>query len=409
MRDTDFYRQILGLPGEWLVEGVKLDLDAETVLVAISYGGGPLCCPECGKNAKAYDRAPERQWRHLDTCQLRTFINCRVPRVFCEEHGVKTIAVPWAEPHGRFTQMFESLVIVWQQSCRNKTAVAKCLRLSFDEVHGIMERAVERGLERRTEAPMRQLGLDEKSMKRGHHYLTVLSDLENNRVYDVVEGRTQAQCETLLSSLTDSQREAVTCVCMDMWPAYRQATQAVMPQAAIVHDRFHVSQHLNQAVDQTRRDEQRRFTKTGESALKRTRHLFLINFEDLKEKHHETFLEAKAVAEKTVGAWECKELFRSFWEQPTIGQARNFLDGWFLEAQAKSLPALTKVAKMLINHAEGLLNYIEHKVTNAIAENLNGKIQQLKSTARGFRSFARYRINILFHFGNLDLNPLKIP
>lgn len=409
MRDTELYQQILGLPSQWQVKGVKLDIESETVVVDVHHDGGPLECPECGGHAKLHDHAPERRWRHLDTCQLRTFVCCRVPRAACPKHGVKTIGVPWAEPHGRFTQMFEAIVIQWLQACRNQTAVAEQLRLSFDEVHGIMERAVERGLARREEYSVRQLGLDEKSMKRGHHYLTVLSDLENGCVHDVIEHRTQEQSEKLLNFLTPLQRRTVTCVCMDMWQPYRQAAQAVMPQAAIVHDRFHVSQHLNQAVDQTRREEQRRLEKQGEAALKKTRYLFLTNFEDLQEKQYATFAQASQVATKTMAAWESKELFRAFWDQPTIAHARTFLARWFMQAKAKRLPPLTKVAKMLLRHATGLLNYFDHKVTNAVAENLNGQIQQLKSIARGFRSFERYRVNILFHFADLNLNPLKIP
>lgn len=407
MRDTELYQQILGLPAEWQVAEVRLDLEAETVELEVQLDGKPPPCPVCGGPAGIHDRAAERRWRHLDTCQLQTFIRCRVPRVSCPEHGVKTVSVPWAEPHGRFTLMFEALVIQWLRATRNQTAVADRLRLSFDEVHRIMERAVERGLARREEYPMRQLGLDEKSMRRGHHYLTVLSDLENGCVHDVVEGRKQAQTEAVLKDLSELQRKTVECICMDMWQPYRQAVQSVLPQAAIVHDRFHVSQHLNHAVDLTRRGEQGKLAERGETALKRTRYLFLRNFETLKVDQHITFQQAKEVAVKTAAAWQSKELFRAFWDQPTLAQGRDYLARWYRQAKRHRLPALTKVANMLIRHAPGLLTYFEHKVTNAIAENLNGKIQQLKAIAHGFRSFQHYRTNILFHFANLDLNPLK--
>ena len=407
MRDTELYQQILGLTSEWQVADVSLDLEAGTVEVQVRHGEGPLCCPECSGSVAIHDHAPERRWRHLDTCQLQTFIRCRVPRVDCPEHGVKTVTVPWAEPHGRFTLMFEALVIQWLQATRNQTAVAERLRLSFDQVHRIMSRAVERGLARREEYPMRQVGLDEKSMQRGHHYLTVLSDLENGCVHDVVEGRKQAQAESVLRQLSALQQKTVECVCMDMWRPYRQAVQAVLPQASIVHDRFHVSQHLNRAVDLTRRREQARLVKQGEAALKRTRYLFLRNFETLKVEQHTTFQQARRVAVKTAAAWECKELFRGFWEQPTIAHGRTYLARWFRQAKRHRLPSLTRVGHMLIRHAAGLLNYFEHRITNAVAENINGKIQQLKAIAHGFRSFRHYRTNILFHFANLDLNPLK--
>lgn len=407
MRDTELYQRILGLTEEWQVTDVRLDLGAETVQLQVHHSGAALRCPVCAQAAPLHDRAPERRWRHLDTCQLQTLICCRVPRVACAEHGVKTVAVPWAAPHGRFTLLFEALVIQWLHATRNQTAVAARLRLSFDEVHLIMTRAVERGLARRTEYPMRQLGLDEKSMQRGHHYLTVLCDLENGCVHEVAEGRKQAQAEALLQTLTALQRQTVTCVCMDMWQAYRQAVQTVLPQADIVHDRFHVSQHLNHAVDLTRRREQRKLAAQGEAALAHSRYLFLRNLETLTPHQHTTFQAAKRVAIKTAAAWESKELFRGFWEQPTVAMGRTYLARWFRRAKRHRLPALTKVGHMLVRHAVGLLNYFAHRVTNAVAENLNGKIQQLKAIAHGFRSFPHYRINILFHFADLDLNPLK--
>jgi transposase len=407
MRDTELYQQILGLSSEWQVVGVKLSLDAGTVEVQVRHGGGPLRCPECDAEVAGYDKAPERRWRHLDTCQLQTLIRCRVPRVNCATHGVKTVAVPWAEPRGRFTLLFQALVIQWLQATRSQTAVAERLRMSLDEVHQIMARAVERGLARREESPMRQLGLDEKSMQRGHRYLTVLCDLEHGCVHDVVEGRQQAQAEVLLGGLSELQRRTVECACMDMWEPFRQAVRQVLPQARIVHDRFHISGHLNDAVDQTRRSEQRQLLAQGETALNRTRYLFLRNVENLTAAQFRRFAAAKLVAAKTAAAWEYKELFRGFWEQPTIQAGRTYLARWARDAKRQRLPALTKVAKMLLRHATGLLNYFHHRVTNAMAENLNGKVQHLKATARGFRAFAHYRTNILFHFGDLKLNPLE--
>jgi transposase len=406
MQDTDLYHRILGLDESWQVVAVELELDSETVRVSVEFCGS-YRCPECERSVPCHDHAPERSWRHLDTCQFQTLLRCRVPRVRCAEHGIKTMAVPWAAPHGRFTLLFEWVCIQWLRATRSQTAVADRLGLSFDQVHHIMTRAVERGLARRQLGAVRHLGLDEKSMKRGHKYLTVMSDIEQGAVLDVAEARTKASAEGLLDALAESTKATVECVCMDMWGPFREAAKAKLPRADVVHDRFHVSKHLNDAVDKTRRAEQRRLLAEGEARLTRTRYLFLRNFEDVSIDHLARFEAAKAVAVKTAAAWECKELFRGFWQQPTVGRGRTFLARWYKYARAHRLPPLRTVADMLVRHAEGLVNYIRHKVTNSIAENINGQIQHLKATARGFRSFAHYRVNILFHFGALDLNPLK--
>jgi transposase len=407
MQDTNFYSRILGLPEPWTVNDVDLDMPGGKVEIEVVYDRPGGICPECGKAGALYDHAAERRWRHLDTCQLQTIVRCRVPRVNCPDHGVKTMNVPWAAPHGRFTAMFEQLCIQWLLATRNQSETARLLGLSPDQVHHIMSRAVDRGLDRREGKPIRKLGIDEKSMKKGHHYLTVLSDLDTQEVYEVAEERTEEAAKALLAKLPEAHRDAVDCICMDMWQPFMKAVRELLPEAAIVHDRFHISQHLNDAVDKTRRQEHRKLCEAGEEGLKRTRYLFLKNLANLTIDQFVRFGDARKIARKTAVVWQFKELFRAFWSQPTVAAAREFLERWLEDARQRNLPALTAVAKTIADHAVGLLNYIEHPVTNALAENLNGKIQQLKATARGFRSFAHYRINILFHFAGLDLNPLK--
>ena len=317
----------------------------------------------------------------------------------------------WSEPHGRFTAMFEQVVIQWLQVARCQSAVAKQLRLSFDQVHSIMERAVGRGLARREDLPVKYVGIDEKSMRKGHRYMTVVSDLESGRVLEVSESRTQISAERALRGAVPKRfRDRVSAVCTDMWPAFMNAAASVLPKAKMVHDRFHVSKHLNDAIDKTRREEQRGLLADGEGGLKNARYLFMRNFPDVAAGDLLRFEEARTVAEKTTKVWEAKETFRmGFWMQSTVASARNYLSKWCESAIEKGIPALTRVANMIASHAEGLTNYVLHPISNAKAENLNGKIQHLKASARGFRSFKNYRINILFYHGHLDLNPLKIP
>lgn len=404
MRNTDFYHQVLGLGDSWSVEGVNLDLPNKKVEIRVVFSGTARC-PECGDSCPIHDHAPERQWRHLDTCQLQTILVARVPRTNCGTHGVKTISLPWASPHGRFTILFEKVVIDWLLVTQSQSGVANQLGLSFDQVHSIMERAVARGLARREELPVSYLGIDEKSMKKGHNYMTVISDLTTGRVLEVAEKRTQLSAEAAIAAaVPEHYRSDVKAVCTDMWNAFINAAHSVLPQAKLVHDKFHVAKHLNDAIDRTRRDEQRKLLARGDERVKRARFLFLTNFADLDEDRLIRFGDARAAAEKTTAVWESKETFRAFWIQPTTGTARKFLDNWCTDAIKKSVAALTTVASMLAAHAVGLTNYIEHPITNSVAENINGKIQHLKASARGFWSFENYRMNILFYHGHLDLS-----
>ncbi len=149
---------------------------------------GPFPCPECQTASPGYDRRP-RRWRHLDTCQLRTWIEAEIPRVQCPQHGVKQIAIPWAEPGSQFTVLFERLAIDFLREC-SVTGAAALLRLTLDEAWGIKDRAVRRGLARRTAEPLPHLGVDEQAITKGHRYLTVVADLGRQRVLFLNDDRT---------------------------------------------------------------------------------------------------------------------------------------------------------------------------------------------------------------------------
>ncbi len=121
-----------------------------------------MSCPECGELLSVNDHTKQRSWRHLDTCQLQTIVHASIPRVDCATHGVLQVQVPWAEPHARFTMLFERFAIDVLERC-NQTKAAEILELSFDEAHHIMERAVTRGLLRRKTTMAAHIGVDEKA------------------------------------------------------------------------------------------------------------------------------------------------------------------------------------------------------------------------------------------------------
>jgi transposase len=147
MQDHELYRRILGIEAPWYVDSVELKLEVGEIHVRLAHREiVDWPCPECGAACKLYDHQPERQWRHLDTCQYQTILHAEPPRSDCGAHGVRVVKMPWAEPSSRFTALFEALAIEWLKAASQK-AVAGLLQLGWDEIHGIMERAVKRGLE----------------------------------------------------------------------------------------------------------------------------------------------------------------------------------------------------------------------------------------------------------------------
>ncbi len=135
MQDHELYRRILGIEAPWQVERVELKLSQGEVHVYLAHQNQPeWACAECGALGPLYDHQPEREWRHLDTCQYRTILHAAPPRLQCPEHGVRVVKLSWAEPGSRFTALFEALAITWLKHASQK-AVAEQLQLSWDEVH----------------------------------------------------------------------------------------------------------------------------------------------------------------------------------------------------------------------------------------------------------------------------------
>lgn len=413
MTDTELYRQLLGLTAPWQVSHVELSIEQQTVRVHVAYdtAQSSLLCPECGQAGPGYDLREERAWRHLDSCQFQTFLVARLPRIQCQTHGVQTIDAPWCEPSSRFTLAFECFAIAVLMATGVQARSAGLLRLSPNQVQDLMARAVERGLGRRDqERRLPHLSLDEKSFHKGHHYITVLGDSLGKAVLDVVEGRTMEATKLLLeSSLSLSQKEQVASVSMDMWPAFARAKDEVLPKAQTVHDRFHIAGYLSEAVDKTRRDENRTLAKVGTSPLVKSKWLWLRAPEKLTNKQRALFVALQSHDLVTSKVWSFKETFRNFFGAGSVEEGEAFFGNWYEQALLLGNTHLTKVAQMLHSHLPGLLAYLCHRTNNAVAEGMNAQIQLIKARARGFRRFAQFRIAILFFLGKLDMNPHKIP
>jgi transposase len=399
------YAQLLGLDDSWRVDAVELRLDERRVEVRLDYVGTRVSCPECGVSCGLADHAEERRWRHLDTMQFTTELVARLPRCRCPDHGVKTIVPPWAGKHSRFTLFFEAFAIEVLQACRTVKAAASLLGLSWDAAQTIMDRAVERGLERREAKPVPHLGIDEKNFGKGQDYITVLTDLDGSRVLDVAPERTQAAAEAVLQTLSVEQRQEVQAVAADMLPAYANAVANQTPNAELVHDKFHVAKHLGEAVDQVRRAENKALQAEDDDRLKGPRQLWLFNQANLSPAQRRRFVAIRQSGLKTARAWAIKEEFRWFWRHVYAMSADEFFSQWYAWGVRCRLRPIVKVARMLKRHLPNLLSYFRHRITNAMSEGFNSVIQALKYAARGFRSFQNYRTRILFFCGKIDLRP----
>lgn len=406
MQDTALFTQLLGLTPPWRVTELTPDLDNQKITVKIEWPKGEKGpCPECAAPCQVYDHREERAWRHLDTMQFKTLLVCPVPRISCVTHGVKSIQVPWADMKGRFTSLFERFAIDVLLSASSQTKAATLLGLSWDEVHHIQERAVQRGLARRELDKLNYIGIDEKSFLKGQSYASIMYDLDKSRVLDVVKDRTEESAKTLLKTLPEEKCTEIKAVAVDMWVPFLTAITDVLPAAEIVHDKYHVVSYLNKAVDEVRRSENKTLQHDGIDSLKGTRFTWLRNSNSWTDRDKKTFKSLQADGLKVGRAWSIKEVFLDIWNYSYEKSARTFFGKWYFWATHSRLKPIIKVAKMIKNHLDNILTYLNHRITNAKAEGLNSKIQSIKSAARGFRNFENYRIAILFYCGRLALHP----
>lgn len=402
----DLYKKMLDLGSEWEVASVDLELSDKKVEIHLIHHSKVGYCSGCEKQANVYDYSPQRKWRHLDTMQFSTVLVSKTPRVKCSDCGIKTAFLPWAGKHSHFTLLFESFAIEVLQVSRSIKDACALLNLTWQQAQTIMQRAVDRGLARRDDEEISWLGMDEKSFRKGHNYISVLNDLEQGRVIEVSEGRSSAVAEELLTEgLSDYQREMVCGVSIDMSAPYIKAINKLLENADIVHDKFHISQHLNNAVDLTRRQENKELYAKGDKSLVGTKYDWLSNKLGLNNVTIQAIAYAEARELKVAKAWYLKEFFCYFWGQRDAKSAHDFFLYWAKEVIESGNKSMLKVANMLHRHMKNILTYFDSYITNAVSEGLNSKIQSIKANARGFRSFKNYRVSILFFCGKLKLAP----
>lgn len=410
MRDTELYGHLLGLAPPWSVERVELNTKDQRVDVwAKHLEGARFPCPECGAALPVYDHAPERMWRHLDSCQFMTYLRARPPRVNCPKDGVRQTRLPWAEPKARFTALFERLAIdVLRET--DVLGATRILRISWDEAHHLMERAVARGLSAKGELGVRRMGVDEKAVAKGHDYFTVVTNLDAGTVEWVGEQRKAESLSAYFVKLTIEQRSAIEAVAMDMWEPYEISVHTHVPNAAekIVFDRYHIMQHVSRAVDTVRKQEHRKLRASGDETLAGSKYLWLYSYENLPEKHHERFDELRDSDLKTARAWALKENLRLLWSEPTRRDGEAFWKRWYSWATHSRLAPMIAAAKTVKRHIRNVLTFFDHRITNAVSEGLNSKIQTIKKRAYGFRNKEHFKTAIYFHCGGLALYPASV-
>ncbi len=273
--------------------------------------------------------------------------------------------------------------------------VAQLLAVGWDLVKEIFKEHLSHQLRKRKFSHVRYLAVDEFALRKGHHYMTIVLDLETGQILHAQEGK---DAQALVPFLEKLKRKRVQplAVAMDMSPAYLQAVRQVFPEVDIVHDPYPVVSMVNTAIDQTRRDIARELNDQDKQVIKGSRFLLLRGLESLNEYSLSKLMDLMEVNEPLYAAYLLKEDLRTFWNQPNEQSGAVFLDAWITQASSFNLPHFSKLAEALNRHRSGLLSYFRHRISTGPLEGLNNKIKVLKRQAYGFRDQLYFKLRLFF-------------
>jgi transposase len=274
------------------------------------------------------------------------------------------------------------------------------LGISGKRVFRIVNRRVSTALSNQDLDTVKHLSVDETSSRRGHKYLNVMTDRKAKKVVGVAVGKDKTAFTNALidMEIRGAYREQVRSVTMDMSKSYIAGVNQAMPQAEIIFDRFHIASKMNEAVAAIRKADQKQY-----KALKGSRYLWLRNRSSLNEKQRDE-VNMLSQAYPNIGeAYRLRELLKQVMDDAIRSSRITPLNNWIKEALASQLEPIRDFANMLHQHWYGVIAYFKKVATNAFAERVNLKIQEIKRTAKGYRNIQNFIIMIYFHLGGLDL------
>ena len=403
MNTTDLFAAALNLPEPWSIAKVEFKPDSAGSMelhIELSFSrGSKFSCPECGTETAAYDTKP-RTWRHLNFFQYKTYIHADLPRINCGEHGVKTISVPWAREGSGFTLLFEGWVVELAKHLPVAT-IANMVDEHDTRLWRFIKYYVDEARSREDYSDVAAVGIDETS-KKGHKYVTVVVDLNQRKVIYVTNGKDATTVDRFVEDFEEHKGiplniRIITC---DMSLGFKKGVKEHFANSSTIIDKFHVIKHANEAVDKVRKIEAK-----SNLLLKNTKYLWLKNDSNLTEKQQNKKQSLQKQHLKTARAYAMRVELQDIYEQAsnrTNADIRlSSLCSWMMHSR---LFPMKEFAKLIRNHWNEILNYFEHRYTNAILEGMNSIIQNIKRRARGFRNDEYFKTMIYLGCGKLDLN-----
>jgi transposase len=386
MSENDWTR-VLGWPG-YKVYRAEIDERAKRLKLWVrrKRGNKQLVCSGCGQTVSIIAETYEREVRDLPWSEYLTTVVVELYRLRCPRCGVKAEKVPLLPSKAPFSQRFEDAVGL---ACESAAArrVGKQFGLSTSTVQAIDQRYLQRWSQSRKKPALHNMGVDEIYLGKKQKFITVVSNLDAAEPLWFGQDRKKDTLDELFEKrLSPFQRGAVQAACVDMWEPFRQSIEQWLPKCRIIYDKFHIMKHAGAAVDEVRRAEFFRKGGAARAVVKGKRWLLLTRWVNLSTQKRRQLNALFALNRRVMKAYLLKESLDRLWNYRYEGAMLRYLKSWIDQLRWQRLKPMEKLADMLLNHLEGVLNYCRTKVRLGVVEAVNGNIKALLRRGRGYRN-----------------------
>ena len=400
MDANTLFSQALGLGAQWNVIKSEMDVPQRQLRLELDFPAGTkFACPRCGQLCAVHDTV-DKEWRHLDFWQHRTDLRARVPRVTCAEHGVLQVEVPWARAGSGFTLMMEGMILLLAQQM-SVSAAARLLRTTDHRLWRVIDHYVTAAHRDKDWSKVRRILVDETSARRGRRYVTNVIDAESTDLLMMAKDRGADTLGEFAAAMTKhgGRPEQITEIVMDMSPSYIAGAAAYFPGARVVFDAFHIMKMAGQALDKVRKDLARKGGDLRGGLWALRGNAWTRNSE--QQERRSQLMAAYPALGRAVA-------LREFLQDALAGSDRSQLEAWLAWAQRSRLAAFRDLARTIKRHFNGILAYMETRLTNGVMEAINGLLQLAKRIARGFRNFYYFRLAAYLKAGGLNLQAPRL-
>lgn len=385
VRDND-WTKILGWPG-YGVYRHEIDEPNKTLKLWVrrKRGNRKLVCSGCGRKLAEACDIYEREVRDLPWSEYRATVVIELYRVRCPDCGLKREKVPQLPSKAPFSKRFEDAVGLACESAAVRR-VARQFALASSTVRAIDLRYLQRWAAGRRKPALRQMGVDEIYLGKKQKFLTVVSNLQTGEpLWFGWERKKATLDEFFQTQLSAFQRGVIQAASVDMHEPYRVSLEQWAPKCRLIYDKFHVMQHANEAVSEVRKAEFFRKGGAARELIKGKHWLLLTRWVHLNTNRKRQLNALFALNRRVMKAYLLKESLDRLWSYTYEGAMLRYLQSWIDQLRWQRLKPMEKLARMLLNHLDGILNYCRTKVPLGVVEAINGNIKALLRRGRGYR------------------------